>query len=292
MKDAELNAVLQTVAEERLKALVAAVKDSARQTPAGLVPTDIADGEDLWSGFAVLCAGEDLPYLDEYAAIVRTLIEGVVEQVPSLELAIVASHTWLLGSEDGAGDWPETDFPSVGAMRRCVVNVLWHLVCRSADEDGTRIQEEIEERVEWISETWPSHGPVLAWCPPDADRCAASIPITPEDLQNGLTAGRYRERLAARIIWMIEVEENPSSAIRELSDELARAGVWDQCADGSEKPVWASVMMMLDDNPLWPDYLNTRIQLPDGECWAIENDPEAVSSIRTTWLGEWISRTM
>lgn len=82
MKDADLSVVLKTMVEERLKAMIAAVKDRALQTPAGLVPADIADGEDLWSGFAVLCAGEDYPLLDAHANISRSIISRVVEKVP------------------------------------------------------------------------------------------------------------------------------------------------------------------------------------------------------------------
>lgn len=64
---------------------------------------------------------------------------------------------------------------------------------------------------------WPLAGnQLMAWAPPEASLPLASVPVTAEQIQEGLTSTGYLEALAYRMEWMVRKKADPREAIDRL----------------------------------------------------------------------------
>ena len=134
-------------------------------------------------------------------------------------------------------------------------------------------------------ETWPA----LAWAPPGQDPVTAGVPLLPEDLKSGLTRWTYRDRLERRVLAMVQSEPDPELAVDALAAELEARGLWPGVTPEGES-VQTQVAPLLYLNPLWPDYRNLMVQLPEDEPFPVRRVPEVQRILRDTTLAEWMSR--
>lgn len=136
---------------------------------------------------------------------------------------------------------------------------------------------------------WPLSGNrLMAWVPPGENSLAlAAVPVTPEDVANGLSKAEFRKRLAARVLWMIERDDDPEEAIDALREMLEARDLWPGVEVQAES-LWGKVAELLTDNPLWPDYLNLQIEFPDERPMPVRPVPAAVRAVQQTTLVEWL----
>lgn len=135
---------------------------------------------------------------------------------------------------------------------------------------------------------WPLSGSVrIAWTPPGNNAALAAVPVTPEDVARGLWPQDYRVRLANRLVWMIEREDDPEEAIDALREALETRDLWPG-VEVQASSVWGQVAELLTDNPLWGDYLNLQIEKPDERPMQIRPMPAAVRAVQETTFPEWM----
>jgi hypothetical protein len=128
---------------------------------------------------------------------------------------------------------------------------------------------------------------LMAWAPPGNSLALAAVPVTPEDVKDGLTPAAYRDALATRLVWMIEREESPQQAIDALRVALETRDLW-PAVEVQASSLWGQVAELLTDNPEWPDYLNLRVELPDQRSMPVRPIPAAVRAVQDTTFAEWM----
>jgi hypothetical protein len=133
-------------------------------------------------------------------------------------------------------------------------------------------------------EDWPE----LAWCPPGQNPPLAAVPLQPGDLKAGLTHRQYRDRLESRVLAMVQSDEDPQGAVASLVAALEGRGLWEAGVPEASDPAF-QVMALLDDNPLWPDYLNLLVELPAADPMPVRHMPDMATLIRETPLDDWLS---
>ena len=127
---------------------------------------------------------------------------------------------------------------------------------------------------------WPGPGNgLMAWAPPGNSLTLAAVPVTTEQVKAGLTTTAYREALARRVEWLIEKEPDPQAAVDELREALEERDLWPGVAVQATS-LWGQVAELLTDNPLWPDYLNTRMAEPPQGKMAVRPIPAAVQAVK------------
>ena len=132
--------------------------------------------------------------------------------------------------------------------------------------------------------TLPLGAPLLAWGLPTSV-LASAVPLTQEDLKDGLTLETYLDRLAARVAWMANQEPNPQQAMTELAAALEEAGVW----DGPRRfptPEEAAQAMLVD-NPAFLTAFSPHLSLPQSSPWPVRRMPMAERAILDNALVEW-----
>jgi hypothetical protein len=127
----------------------------------------------------------------------------------------------------------------------------------------------------------------MAWAPPEASLALAAVPVTPEDVQKGLSRENWRILLADRVAWMAKQEPDPLVAIDRLAAELEARDLWPGVAFVAETPD-GRVSELLTQNPLWPDYLNLQVDLPEDDPMPVRPVPAAVRAVQETTLAEWL----
>lgn len=128
----------------------------------------------------------------------------------------------------------------------------------------------------------------MAWTPPGENIPAqAAVPVTAQDVKDGLTPSAYRDALATRLVWMIEREESPQEAIDALRVALETRDLW-PAVEVQASSLWGQVAELLTDNPAWPDYLNLRLELPDQRPMPVRPIPAAVRAVQETTFAEWM----
>lgn len=135
---------------------------------------------------------------------------------------------------------------------------------------------------------WPLSGNrLMAWTPPGNSPALAAVPVTPEQVKAGLSPIEYRAALAHRIAWMVEQAEEPEEAIGQIQATLEERDLW-AGAEVQAETLWGRVAELLTDNPLWPDYLNLQIEMPDERPMPVRLVPAAVRAVQVTTLAEWL----
>ncbi len=137
---------------------------------------------------------------------------------------------------------------------------------------------------------WPLDTPQpIAWGMED-NMTASAVPLYPKDLETGLSLTAYLERLADRVAWMLEREDDWQEATASLAVALEQVDGWEGPRDFDSPHQAASAM--LDGNPAFLDLLGSCVSFPEERPMKVSRMPRAVYGIKNTSLFEWLDMAL